>query len=406
MAADAAQSRHRSDPEKRRNKRRRWVLAALMAGVAWWLLTRQPPRVYEVSAQDAARNARQSGVPKTLFGFTPFPYDISLEAVQKTHATIAPHSTLWALHYDDGIPWKELLANAPLPPRLQQQWNDETRAIPKGHVLYVALAPLATDRKSLAPASDGKDKVEMPAELRTAPLDDARVKAAYLLYARRAVRQFKPRYLNIGIEAGQLMSRDMGRWPQFENLYFHVRDALKREFPALQIGISFGLGTLRLEREAKAAKRLIARSDYVGLSFYPYASGFDEKFGAPPYGNSPTPWREPLKWVRAYTDKPIAICETGYTTQDISLPAFGLNLKGDTTMQAAYVRELFQIARRDRHAFVVWFLAIDYDKMYEKLKSAPGSEVLTLWRNIGLLDGNATPKPAWALWKAGVAAAR
>jgi hypothetical protein len=49
------------------------------------------------------------------------------------------------------------------------------------------------------------------------------------------------------------------------------------------------------------------------LSFYPHASAFDEKFGAPACRGE-KPWREPLAWVRASTDKPIAICETGYDT--------------------------------------------------------------------------------------------
>ena len=150
--------------------------------------------------------------------------------------------------------------------------------------MYVGLAPLDKDRKSLAPATGEKDRVPMPEELRGVPLDDANVQKAYLNYARRAVKQFRPRYLNLGIEAGQIMSRDVTRWPQFERLYEHVRAALKEEFPDVQIGISFGLGGLRAAKEAEAAKALIARSDYVGVSFYPYGSPFDEKFGAPPYG--------------------------------------------------------------------------------------------------------------------------
>ena len=270
-------------------------------------------------------------------------------------------------------------------------------------MVYLALAPLDKDRKSLAPATGEKDREAMPEELRGVPLDDASVKKAYLNYARRAVKQFRPRYLNLGIEAGQMMSRDFPRWPEFEHLYEHVRGAIKTEYPDLQIGISFGLGDLRARKEAEAARRLIAQSDYVGISFYPYASSFDEKFGAPPYRGD-KPWREPLAWLRAYTDKPLAICETGFTTQDIEIPQFGLKMQGSPDAQAAYTRELFEIARRDRYAFVVWFLAIDYDKLYAKLPA--GSDAMKLWRNIGFLDGELRPKPAWEIWNAGVEASR
>jgi hypothetical protein len=377
-----------------------WVSVAVVLLAMVADLTRGAD-MYPVRAQDAAANAVKSGVKQTYFGFTPFPYDFTLDAVVKTRQTIGPHSTLYALHFDNGIPWKEALADAPFPQRVQRDWDGDANSIPAGHVVYVALAPLDKDRKSLAPATGEQERVAMPAELRGVALDDALVKKAYLNYARRAIKQFHPRYLNIGIEAGQMMSRDFSRWPQFQRLYEHVRAALKSGFPEVQLGISFGLGDLRSPREAEAAKALITASDYVGISFYPYASSFDEKFGAPPYRGE-HPWREPLAWLRAYTDKPIAICETGFTSQDIEVPQFGLKMHGTPELQVEYVRELFETASRDRYAFVVWFLAIDYDKLYAKLPA--GSDAMKLWRNIGLLDGELRPKPAWEAWNAGVQA--
>jgi len=56
------------------------------------------------------------------------------------------------------------------------------------------------------------------------------------------------------------------------------------------------------------------------------------------------------------------------STQDIAIPAYHLNMAGTAQAQAAYTRELFEIAKRDLHyAFVVWFLAIDYDKLYARM---------------------------------------
>src|SRR5205085_7142461 len=79
----------------------------------------------------AEPGAMGSGAPATLFGFTPFPYDSTLEALAKT------------------------------------------RAIPKARVVHLALSPLATDRKSLAPATGEQERVPMPEALRGVPLDDA-----------------------------------------------------------------------------------------------------------------------------------------------------------------------------------------------------------------------------------------
>jgi hypothetical protein len=371
-----------------------------MLSVAWIL------SLY-AAGHPTAPAIRRSGprleLAQTYFGITPFPYDFTSEAVDKVHETIVPNSTLYALHLDDGIPWKEVLADAPLPARIQRDWEDQARSIPAGHVVYVGIAPLAEDRQSLAPATGEQERVPMPRELEGAALDDPKVEKAYLNYVRRIVKQFHPRYLNVGIEAGEIMARNFAKWGQFERLFVSIRAPIKREFPEVQIGISFGLGDLRSPREAAAARDLIAASDYVGLSFYPYASSFDEKFGALPY-RGPTPWREPLAWIASYAKKPIAICETGFTSQDIDIPKYGLTMSGSPKQQALYVDDLFKTARRDHYLFVVWYLAIDYDKLYAKMPA--GSDAMKLWKNIGFFDCNLHPKPAWAAWQAGVEESR
>ncbi len=354
----------------------------------------------------AARSGRaaEPSSPKTLYGITPFPFDYTLDAVARTQKICQHASTIWAIHLDNGIPWRESLAELPLPPKIQEEWTNQARAIPRGIPLYLGIAPLATDREHLAPAAGQAGAIAMPVELAGAALDSRPVVRAYTSYVLRACRIFKPRYLNVGIEAGELLSRNFAKWPQFVSLYRQVRAAVKHEFPTMQVGISFGLALLREPRAAAAARALVDESDYLGLSFYPYASAFDEKFGAPPLAaiKGLAEWRGPLDWVRRYTRKPIAICETGYTTRNIDLPSFGLHLTGTPALQAEYVHDLFTISRRDRYAFVVWYLAVDYDKLYARMPA--GSEASLLWKNIGLFDGEAAPKPGWTAWKAELSA--
>lgn len=339
---------------------------------------------------------------RPLFGLTPFPYDLSLEAVEKANATVRDISAIWAFHLDDGIPWEEVLEGKPLPKAVQREWDDWVRAVPPGRPVYLALAPLAKDRKSLAPAKGEKGNTGLPWSLKFADLDDAKVKAAYLEYARRAVKQFRPTYVNLGIEAGELAHRDPKRWPQFEALYLHVAQALKRDDPKLQIGLSFGLQSLRKPEVAQRAKALVQASDYLGLSFYPHMSPFGEKFGEPALPAGDAAWREPLEWARSFTNKPLAICETGFTTQNASLKSWDLNLRGDEQAQARYVRDLSALANRDNYLFVIWFLAIDYDLLYERMGNSKENEANLLWRNIGLYDGKLRPKPALAEWKKAV----
>lgn len=337
---------------------------------------------------------------RPLFGFTPFPYDATAAALARTQEILRDGAAIHAIHLDDGIPWAELLDAQALPKRVQREWDDQARAVPAGRPVYLALAPLAKDRTSLAPGKGEQDFMALPWRLKFAALDDARVKSAYLEYARRAVAQFRPAYLNLGIEAGELAARDPKRWPQFEALYRHVAGALKREYPQLKIGISFGLQGLRKPETAQRVQALVEASDYIGLSFYPHASAFGERFGDPALGAGAQAWREPLEWVRTFTRKPIAICETGYLSRPVTLPSLQLHLNGDLALQARYVRELTQYAERDDYLFVIWFLAVDYDRLYERMGGAsPANEINLLWRNIGLWNGDVTPKPAWQEWQ-------
>lgn len=336
---------------------------------------------------------------RPLYGFTPFPYDATQQAVTAVHELLRQNATVHALHFDDGIPWSELLDGQPLPAKIQREWDDARRAIPPGRPVYLGLAPLAKDRKSLAP---GRSETELPLpwSLKFAALDSSKVKAAYLEYARRAVRQFNPTYLNLGIEAGELAWRDPARWPQFEALYQHVAQALKREFPQLMIGISFGLQSLREPAMAQRVKALVDSSDYIGISFYPHASPFGERFGEPALRAGDEAWREPLAWLRAYTAKPIAICETGQLSRSVTLGRYQLTLRGDPSVQTRYVHDLAARAERDQYLFVVWFLSVDYDRLYARLGGdTAANEVNLMWRNIGLWDGDGKPKPALTEWQ-------
>ena len=329
----------------------------------------------------------------TLFGFTPFPYDFTVEALEKTYSIITPNSTIIAFHLDDGIPWSEALADSAFPLKLQNEWTNSINHITGDKSVYLGLAPLDKDRVNLSHEMEGKKS----AVWSDYSFDDSKVKTAYLNYARRAVKQFRPDFLNLGIEAGELALRKPSRWNDFVKLYDFVRIALKKEFPNLKIGISFSLQSLIKPDVAKLVKPVVDNSDYLCLSFYPNMSTFGEKFGAPALPSGQNSWIEPLRWVRSYTDKPLAICETGYSSKPVTVKSFDLQFPGDLVSQAAYVRDLIDIAKKDQYLFVVWFLSIDYDKLSAKL--AGDSDVNNMWRNIGFFDGDLNPKPAWSVWK-------
>ena len=363
------------------------------AAVATWVAATAALATLPITA----RSGRQEGTP--LLGLQPFPYDFSQEAIDQVHRIAAEHSTLYVVHRDNGIPWAEALADGPFPPEVQREWADIARRAPAGRPVYLALAPLAEDRESLSPASKGS---KMPAALEGAAFDDPAVEKAYLTYAKRAVAAFHPRFLNLGIEAGELAARRPERWRAFAALYGHVRSELRRLHPDLEIGISFSLPTLMIPGVAARVEGLIEASDYVGLSYYPYMSSFYEKYGAAPLPDPPAQWRAPLAWARRHLQKPIAVCETGYATRDVQLPRFGLSMRGSEDLQNRYLSDLLDIARRDDYLFVVWSLPVDLEKFFAKL---PSDGRYLIFQNIGLFDQDVHERPAWRTWARAVGGA-
>lgn len=332
---------------------------------------------------------------RTAWGFTPFPYDFTLEAVNRVYDIVENDATLFAVHRDDGVPWQEALEDKPFPKKVREEWQARVGHIKPHHKVYVGLAPLSTDRESLAEISEGSKTRK---SFRKNALNSAEVKQAYTNYVRRAIDTFDPDYLNIGIEVGELTSRNERRWHDFEELFAHVKAAVKAEHPEIQVGISFGLQSLMEPRNAELSRPIIERSDFVGISFYPYMSAFHEALGSHRLEPPPAQWMKPLDWLRAYTDKPIAICETGYTTETARLSKPRLEMTGNAELQKRYLLDLAAVAARDDYLFVAWFLPVDYEALSRRAGFEKGS-VMRLWENIGLFDAEVRPKPAWSAWQ-------
>lgn len=348
----------------------------------------------------SAFQASAKPIRKAYYGFTAFPSDFTVEAVQRTQNIIKRHANLYALHFDDCVPWKELLKGNPFP-GVEKKWDEEAFWIPAGHAVYLGLNPGAGERSVLAPScgSDGEASGDMPPELRGASFDKPAVKKAFLEYARRAIRRFKPAFVNLGIEMGGVALHNVSEWNKFVTLYLETYTTLKREFPAIQFGFSTSAPVLLDPATAARIKPVVERSDYLGLSLYPYDGPFQKKIGAPSLPDGQRSWRKIMNTARALTSKPVAICETGFITKNVELEHYDLRLYGNESLQTAFVKDLVQYARRDNYPFVVWFLTVDYDALYEKMPKVPATEVNLLWRNAGLFRGDFTPKPALEAWK-------
>jgi hypothetical protein len=334
--------------------------------------------------------------PVTLYGFTAFPYDLTLEAVKKVSDLVIANSSLYAVHRDDGcVPWQEALSGEAFPEWLTNDWADIKARIPPDMPISLHITPTLSDRTTLAYQCGNAE-----GEVKDRPqksYDDPDIMTAYLNYACRIADVFEPRFLTVGIEMSELSLKHPEDWESFAELMTRTLEGLRESYPDLKLSVEFVLQSLLLPRVAEQVKPLVEQLDFLGISFYPYGSSFGEALGAPALPEPPAQWQEPLTWLRTYTDKPVAIVETGYATKAGS--AYGIAFSGDERLQEVFLSDLIEIARDDNYLFVVWFVPVDYDKLLAKLPESDNAEAARIWVNAGLFNSSLMHKPSWVVWQ-------
>lgn len=318
-----------------------------------------------------------------LMGFTAFPPDISLEAVESTRRFVAAHGDLIA-HHIEGVPWVEAARGEPFSKQLLQEHESKRSMRPKGAQVYLAVSPGRGELKL-----PDKGAAPLPADWKGKAYDDPEVKRAYLNYCRRAIDYFRPDSLAIGIEVNEIHDAGAERWRAYTELHKHVYRALKLEHPRLPIFASFTLHNLfkKQGEMLKAWEELMPYNDWVAVSYYPFL------MGEPP--------ERALDWMTATFDrfqKPFAVVETNEAAERLPLPKAGVVIDGSPGKQAAYLQHLLQLAERRQFRFVVLFIHQDYDALWEKIK-ANAPELFMAWRDCGLLDEQGRKRPAYDVWQ-------
>lgn len=321
-------------------------------------------------------------------GFTPFPYDMTLEAVVQTRQFLKDHGDIVAFHIE-GVPWAECLEGKPFSPDLLGDWQGQRQAIAKDGQVYLAISP---GRGTL---KEGEKSLPIPAQLRDRPYDDPLVKQTYLTYCRRMLDLFRPDYLAIGIEVNEIRQAGPEPWRAYAELHRHVYRALKKDHPHLPIFASFTLhGMLNQEGPKRtqmlgAFLEILPENDLVAVSFYPFIRGGTIDIEGC------------LRWLDENFErhrKPYAFVETGEAAERLQFPKSGQVIAGSAENQAAFYEALFRFAHRHETRFLICFLHRDYDALWDKIKDH-SPEAFVAWRDCGLLDEAGHPRPAYDLWE-------
>ncbi len=358
------------------------VAATVAVGVGWILLSGQAKPQHESRA--------------FRMGFTPFPYDATLEAVAGVRGYLATDADIVAAHFE-GVPWTEAASGEPFRRNLADSFAMTRAAVPPGAQVYLAVSPLDMMRKGMAAYRGDTEGLPIPEPFAGKALDDPVVVQAYLAYCRRAIEYFSPSYVCVGIEVNELFRNSPEQWPSYVRLHEQVYRALKADRPELPIFVSLTLhdlmGPQKTEEQRAATlaaiRQIMPYSDLVAISFYPFIGMLESRV------------KECLDWLdREFgaLGKPFAVAEMGESAEPIRWEPMGITIPASPEGQRDVLRAMLDFARTHEFRFLIWFVCRDYDALWTKMKDqAP--DIFILWRDCGLLDGEGASRPAHELWR-------
>jgi hypothetical protein len=321
-----------------------------------------------------------------------------------SYGLLAAHSDIISHTLQDGVPWIEARTSSDVsayPPSLQQRWHEIEQfdqAFVPAHARYVSLQPIDPAYAGLA-GLWGTATIPPPSPWNTYAFNNDAVKAAYLNYAIAAIKYFKPHYLGLSVECNVLLARHPERWAAFKELNAYVYSVLKWLYPDVVIFSTvqyehmqaFQDESLRLQQAASSwypdvltaeVRDLLRFSDVLALSTYPYMATYHTILTAQYY--------DAALALASETGKPIAIEQSGYTSQTITVG--DATLLGSEGVQSVYVGYLLQMAADHQFLFVINFLPVDYGTNYGV------GTVETNWSYTGLWRQDGTRKPALDIW--------
>lgn len=330
-------------------------------------------------------------------GFTPFPYDNSLDAVNYTYERISTDADMINHHFDNGVPWIEALENTAFHENIMNDWNYRKQHTPAGHKVYLSVSALPVTRDGLANYKGEFEYMELPAPWNTYGFGDEEVQVAYLNYCRRIITFFNPDYFNMNVEANLFYFFKPEQWSDFLAFHKYVYTNLKTEFPSLKVFCSV-TGVQMLQgfiggndhvQQKLATLQLLEYSDMYALSFYPYLSS---------YLGNPYP-ENVFSTLVSVSDKPFAVAETGYVAESFSMNTDGteITVVSDHEKQNKYMDDMLKACEERNAEFVINFVLRDYDSLW--VDAGSKNDLSIAWRDSGLLDELGKERKSFTTWK-------
>ncbi|MBI4976811.1 MAG: hypothetical protein HZC28_04975 [Spirochaetes bacterium] len=346
-------------------------------------------------ALSCAQNPAMPGARPFRMGFTPWPYEFTAVAVERTYSFIAAHGDIISHHLDNGVPWDEMLTNGAFPAPVEKEIADRLSRKRSGQKIFLSLNPLELDRRNLAGYWNTATQMPLAGLWKSRSFSDSNVITAYINYCRKMIDRFQPDYMAYTIEANVGFSNtNDALFTNYLVLASNVYTTLKSAYPALPVMLTIVAADFNdgFEELKPLDEKLLQFSDFVAVSTYPY---FDPD-NAPQIADTARIKSGWLKEIAALAPaKPFAIAETGFIAE--TYDSLGLMIPANSKWQADYINLLYRELTDLNAVFAVWFVPQDYDKGSKQLASM-GIPAYDYWRDTGLLDGTGTARPSLTVW--------
>lgn len=317
-----------------------------------------------------------SGAPRSFqMGFSSLPPELTEESYEEAFQLFGEAGDVVLIQRVP--PWDELLSDEISKQTAQTTTREAELAEANGLGVFFAID--ATD------VSSGRSELAgLPDELQGVGFEDRRVRDALVAYAQYVAVNYRPRYLAFGVEMNSYYDNQPQDFEHFVTLYREAYDGVKEVAPDTMVFPTFQLERLQGRRpdgERAAAQwslldQFEPRLDMLAVSTYPgLVFGHPDEIPDSYYAR-----------LRTYTDRPIAIAQTGYS----SGPGRDGQNEGNELEQAAFVMRILDDTEALDMPFLVWFTAWD-----PPIADDPPFDLL---QHLGLLRTDGTEKASWAVW--------
>jgi exo-beta-1,3-glucanase (GH17 family) len=330
-------------------------------------------------------------------GVTPWPGDFTVAEANKAYNFINNNCDLVSQHVDEGIPYEEAYTNTGWPAGLIADIDTRKTKTAAGKKILLSSSALSLTRKAKSLYSKYSETVSttIKNQWEALPFNDPKVITAYTNFIIYLASQLHQSYINYGVESNEA-TWNVNDFAQYKDFLSQVYTKLKTAFPQIPVMVSF-MVTEQPEALTHAAE-LVAYTDYIALSAYPYTHVSSSASGNTDPALFPADFF--TRFINLDTAKPFCFAETGYIAEPLVVPSFNLNKQGNAQWQNDYLQKTMELTNLRKGKFIIWFCNKDYDAGNNTLRSLGlYQDLLALWEDTGLTDENDLHRPAYNTWQ-------